>query len=93
MKSIETVPVIITDTICENMARWRNPFKRKPSGYQLFVEDISRLDGKDYYSLNENDMRLADYMLDKGYMYYTLRKGKPILHISDLGNDMIREEW
>mgnify|MGYP000145291382 CR=1 FL=1 len=75
------------------MGRLRNFFRRKPSGYQLFVEDINRLDKKDYYSLDEDDKRLADYMLDKGYMYYTLRRGRPQLHISDLGYDMIREEW
>lgn len=71
----------------------RNFFRRKPSGHQLFVEDINRLDGMNYYSLNDGDRRLADYMLDKGFMSYKIRKGTPYLYITDLGWDMIRDEW
>lgn len=67
--------------------------KREPSGYDLFVEDITRLNGKLYYSLDDDDRQIANYMLDRGYMHYNMEKGKPRLYITRLGYDMMRDGW
>lgn len=68
-------------------------FWRKPTGYELFVQDITRFDGVCYYDLNDEDRRLARYMLDNGYMWYRLEDSRPILHITRLGHEMMEESW
>ncbi len=73
--------------------RRRLPFWRKPTGYELFVSDIERFDGVSFYDLNDDDKKLAEYMLDKGFMWYDMKKGKPILYITELGRETMEEEW